>query len=503
MAGVVGVLVVVTAGSFAHSVANTPADPAAMYFDSFARVWEFAVGGLLALGIVRVRLRRAVAESLGAAGLAVLILTGVVTGGLDFPGWVAAVPVAAAVAIIVAGTADVPGVAVSLLRWRPLVVAGDYSYAFFLWHWPILILWLAWEDSLRASVAQGIGVLAMAAAMSWVSVRFVEAPFQRRRSGPRTAPLAREWALAAATVPALLLGTLRIESSTFDSVSVAPTTTLAPDPGVPPRPTPTPAVDSLFDPEAPIVPDPIVARKDLPVAREDDCIDPKRPRATVDPCVYGTPGGTAIAVVGGSHAIQWIDALDVLGKRHGWEIRLMARPGCRFGTTERSACNRWVDAITDELLSDPPDAVFTTGTTARAQQGSTQDGIEILPEGYIAQWRILEDAGIPVVLIRDNPQFPESVPACVDANRANPASCAAPRPEVLESVNPLDTATLPSNVVHFDLTSYWCTPNRCLAVIDNVLVYRDRHHLSRTFVLTMVPALERELLPIIGRLTVP
>ena len=49
-------LVAVTLASFAHSVIATVADQAFAYFDARARIWEFALGGVLALVIDRVRL---------------------------------------------------------------------------------------------------------------------------------------------------------------------------------------------------------------------------------------------------------------------------------------------------------------------------------------------------------------------------------------------------------------------------------------------------------------
>lgn len=493
--GVALVLGALAAASFVHSVTNTADDPAAMYFDTFARVWEFALGGLLALGIVRFRISRPISEVLGTGGLAALVMTGVVTGGIAFPGWVAALPVAAALAIIVAGNCENPGCATRLLRWRPLEAAGDYSYAFFLWHWPLLTLWLAWDDSLRASVSEGVIVLLAAGAMSWVSVRLVERPFGHRRSGQPSLPMAREWALASLSVPALLLGTLQVERSTVDSIGRPSGATATSDPSastLPPRPKPPRALESLFDPGAPIVPDPLVANKDLPLPRRDGCIDTKKPPPKITPCIYGTPGGPSLAIVGGSHAIQWTDALDSLGKRHGWEVLLVSRPGCRYGISRNATCDAWTKKVREYLLDNPPDAVFTTGTTARKQR-------DIVGPGYVDEWRRLERAGITVIAIRDNPEMIDPAPACVEEHRTDPSACEVPRGQLLSSVNPLDIeANLPANVVHFDLTEYWCTPGSCLAVVDNTLVYRDRHHLTATFVATMVPVLERVLVPIMA-----
>src|SRR5690606_24279232 len=81
------------------------------YFHTLARAWEFAAGGLLVLALPAIarRLHRDGASILprlatagGWLGLAVLLATGVtIRVATEFPGWVALVPVTAAVLVLV------------------------------------------------------------------------------------------------------------------------------------------------------------------------------------------------------------------------------------------------------------------------------------------------------------------------------------------------------------------------------------------------------------------
>ena len=140
--------------SFAWSVHTTATRQAFAYFDGAARLWEFALGGLLALAVTRVRMPGAVAAPLGWLGVAGLVSCGLVldvTG--TFPGWAALWPLLGASAVILAGTdAGRWGVG-RVLGARPFVAVGGVSYALYLVHWPLLVLWLATSGRQRAGAS--------------------------------------------------------------------------------------------------------------------------------------------------------------------------------------------------------------------------------------------------------------------------------------------------------------------------------------------------------------
>jgi hypothetical protein len=49
-----------------------------------------------------------------------------------------------------------------------------------------------------------------------------------------------------------------------------------------------------------------------------------------------------------------------------------------------------------------------------------------------------------------------------------------------------------------DLTSYYCTADRCPSVIGDVIVYRDTNHITATFAKTLARPLEDGLRSALG-----
>lgn len=66
------------------------------------------------------------------------------------------------------------------LSVRPLVWLGQISYSLYLWHFPIIDTTAGSAHAVRA----GFSVL-----VAWLSYRFVEQPFMRRRKHPVLVPV--------------------------------------------------------------------------------------------------------------------------------------------------------------------------------------------------------------------------------------------------------------------------------------------------------------------------
>ena len=132
------------------------------YFHSLTRLWEFALGGLLALTIDTVRLPRRTRVHLGWIGLVGLLACGAVLQvGTVFPGIAALWPTGCAVLVLLAGVTGARGGADRLLTSRPLRYVGDLSYPLYLWHWPVLVFYLVLTGRDRLDLANGAGVVAL------------------------------------------------------------------------------------------------------------------------------------------------------------------------------------------------------------------------------------------------------------------------------------------------------------------------------------------------------
>ena len=216
---VAAVLGVATVASYVHGVALTAQDHNLAYFSTFARAWEFGVGGLLALApaIVGERLRRtrALATWLGLAAIAAAALT--FTDHELFPGVIALVPVLGTAAVIWAG---MPRAALSLapvVALRPVQWFGDLSYSLYLWHWPI-IMFTPFILGRPSEAPVMVLLLVISIAVAAASKRWIEDPF--RRPAPRERvrmPRARRIGVAsAAALAAVVLLTSGVAGYTVE-----------------------------------------------------------------------------------------------------------------------------------------------------------------------------------------------------------------------------------------------------------------------------------------------
>lgn len=191
--------------SFALCVALTfvrlplPVGGVLAFYSPFTRAWEFAAGALLALAVHRGwtggKWTRA-SIPLGAATLVVGLVA--IEAGQRFPGWIAVIPVAATVLLLIGAVQATPGVGV--LNNRVVVYVGDISYSWYLFHWPLIVFATSnsGEDlPLATTVTVAVAGFALAAA----SYHWLEQPIRQRR---RLARLNSPLLAALVILPALI-----------------------------------------------------------------------------------------------------------------------------------------------------------------------------------------------------------------------------------------------------------------------------------------------------------
>ncbi|MGZ6950170.1 MAG: acyltransferase family protein, partial [Ilumatobacteraceae bacterium] len=136
-------MVAVAVGSFVTCVWMTRTHPTGAFYLLPARMWELAVGGLVAVAGAAWRLvsptARGIAGWVGVAGVATAVLT--FDSSVAFPGSAALLPVLGTALIVVSGGPDAASFAPNaVLRHQSLQWIGRRSYAIYLWHWPALVL---------------------------------------------------------------------------------------------------------------------------------------------------------------------------------------------------------------------------------------------------------------------------------------------------------------------------------------------------------------------------
>ena len=65
------------------------------------------------------------------------------------------------------------------------------AYSLYLWHWPLLIFWLAFTGEAHAGFLDGLAILLISGVLAYLTMRFVEEPLRQRSGAPASIPRLR------------------------------------------------------------------------------------------------------------------------------------------------------------------------------------------------------------------------------------------------------------------------------------------------------------------------
>ncbi|MBB5079753.1 acyltransferase family protein [Nonomuraea endophytica] len=454
--------VLVTAGSFALSLSWE--GPAA-YLASPTRAWQFGVGALSALALPYLsRTPRLLAALLGTAGAAALAWS-LTLDESGYPGLQALVPTLGTAALILFRS---PVSALLGHGWTGAV--GRLSFAWYLWHWPVVVLFgdgQPWPVKLALVIGSALP--------AWLTMRLVEQPVRFSKVVAELPRRGLAVGTAAMTVPvtaALLLGGASVPRA---EVAAAVVET-------------APTVDAA------------AARTDYPPS--EGC-EVALTATTSPPCLFtpsgsgragAVPGNDRVVLLGDSHAGQWFTMARRVAERRGWTLEVLTKPGCplpalkvvdpRLGREYRE-CDEWRENTLTRLEGEgPPRLILLGSLSAYADKKTTL-------KGWRPTLERLSRLGAPLVYLRDTPLPGIDVPACLSGRPA--ASCAFPRSRGL-APDPLAAGKRPG-LWTLDVSDLLCPGNgpTCPAALDGVVLYRDDSHLTNTLVQRLAPRLEQQL----------
>ena len=501
----VGVVLVIVP-SFIWSIHYTQTNPAPAYFVTSTRLWELAIGAAIAVFAVQLeRVPDKIGYVLQISGLAAIVAAGIFfSGGTSFPGYAALLPTLGSAGVIIGGMSGraTKGFAV-LLNGRGMRWIGDLSYSLYLWHWPLVIFA---TYLLGGTLPVGYGLIVVSAAVipAWLSYRYIEQPFRdwQRLKEKSTRALRAGGSLMATTgvcgivvlVAASQLAQQNSQPLATDGPVGAEVVEDEPD-----------AVEPVNEVEA-YSPDVTGAQDDLADIYDDGCFTSES-SSDIESCVYGDEDSDyEVALVGDSHAAHWLPALENLADENGWKLTTYNKNACalnsvpvEYNGSHYESCDEWGDKVLDELTgSDAPDHVIVSASSYPAADSSeVPDGVETgdIDEGYADVWTQIQDAGVGLTAILDTPRLQFDVPECVAVNQDNLTECTEERGDALDASAYYDMkgAAESSGTDTVDLTDKFCSSESCSPVIGDVLVWRDKHHMTATYAESLTDSLEEEL----------
>jgi hypothetical protein len=443
-------------------------------------------------------------ESAAAVGLGLVVLTAVIyDAGTAFPGWRAALPVAATALVIAAAPRAGDGPVGRALARRPVQSVGDLSYSIYLWHWPLIVL-VAYRTG-GLGVLDDLAVIVASVFLAALTKRFVEDPFRRPR---RTHPTARALLLGAGGMAVVvgLAGAQLVEVHHRDDRAEARVLSAVANAGPCFGAAALSHAGCPLTLRAPVVPGPAAAARDW----SDAWAEPKQagvncfayPQLYASRgCTFGDPRGhISVALAGNSHAAHLLPALEVLAKVEHWRITTFLAGGCALsdtaqvmGNTEANAsCADWVHRTVGQISAGHFDLVVMANRMYPVHPGTEQVGA--YREGYRRVLGEFSRAHLRVLALHDTPAPIDggllSVPDCLASHPTDYRPCTGNRGWI--PPDPVGEAVLAVHdrrISMLDLNDHICGRRECAGAVGGVVVYFDGLHLTATFARTLAPYL--------------
>lgn len=223
-------------------------------------------------------------------------------------------------------------------------------------------------------------------------------------------------------------------------------------------------------------------------------------------CTFGDRvAGTNVALIGNSHAAQWLPAIELIAAQENWRVTTYLASQCALADVRQSftplasseACSDWGAEVTERVSQGKFDLVIMSNKMSRGVRGfDLPASAARYRQGYANILRPLQQAGLPVIGIRDTPSPAFDVPQCLAAHTDDYSVCDGTRAAWLppEPLFQAVAALQDSQMTLVDMTDLICNGETCSAAVGGVPVYFDLSHLTATYAKTLAPYLRAEIL---------
>lgn len=462
------------------------------------RAWQFAAGALISIyfrkeGRFFAPARMGATENAGFwfSWLGLIMVAGsafAYDAHVAYPGWRALLPTFGTMVILASGLLVPTRGASAVLAWKPLQAVGKVSYAWYLWHWPVLLLGYAITESRSPWLRAAEVVLSFALAI--VSYWLVERPLRHSAQWLKYRRLALTGAIFVMAAAAALAmhwaagAWLKSRGPEFQRYARA--------------------------------------HSDAPAIYGMGCDDWYHSDRVVM-CTFGSADAKHTAVLmGDSIAGQWTPAFASVFQKRDWRFIVLTKSSCpmvdapffyeRIGR-EYTECTSWRMKAVRQVAALKPDViVLGSASTYGFTQAQWMDGANSVLS-------VLSRAATQIYVLRGTPHLPFDGPGCLATHHGRPEwlsstqTCGAPMMDE-HGEHVFKWLTLASghftNIRMLDMNDVVCPQGRCVAERNGMIVFRDSQHLTASYAQSIAPRLAERMdlsFPegpgVIGALTTP
>lgn len=276
---------------------------------------------------------------------------------------------------------------------------------------------------------------------------------------------------------------------------------------------PDPANDPAYVPLSQLRPSVATASGDRPPLYADGCHVSAESTAPTS-CIYGDPNGTRVVVaIGDSTIAQWWSALDGAARAQRWRLVWMTKSACpaqdvtlRLNGSPYTACDTWRRNVLAKIRNMPRVDIVVMGGAARStlmRRGTSTvitdpaERDEEWRRGTLRTFTALKGEVRRAIVFRATPAFTVNVPQCLRQYNGWTRWCSRDRKSaVVDGAWAAERAA--ANAYTWaratQFTDDICRPDRCWPVTSTkVLRYRDKHHMTATFVRALTPTVRYRL----------
>lgn len=223
-------------------------------------------------------------------------------------------------------------------------------------------------------------------------------------------------------------------------------------------------------------------------------------------CVTGATGSlTSVVIFGDSHALMWVPGLARAGARQGWRIETLLKAGCpsvdvrpigQHRIDGGRTCRAWRRNAYRWLQGRRPDLIIITNTdayqliTAAGRSPGSYKRRQLWKHGLERTLAAMPRSS-RVVVLGDTPKNSRDPVRCLRRHRANMSACATRRVGLAgRRYHKVErTAARAAGAQFATLDAKVCSYDPCPLVQGDILIWRDRGHMTATFSRQLAPAL--------------